>query len=382
MSQTQAQPQAQAPLTQKKIISSDSHVSEPEGTYDDIDPRFRDNRPVFVNHETLGPCFQIPDFKMPVPLSMINAAGRRPEDIQNFDLRLEDLEPGGWDPKERLIAQDRDGIWAEVIYPSVGMVLCLHPDIDYKRACFAAYNRWLAEFCAHEPGRLIGIGQAAIRTIDEGVGELEEIKRQGFRGVMIAGDPHVEDYDHECYAPFWAAAIDLELPVSFHILTSKSDDLANSRKGRGPKINSFMQLVRGNQDIMGMLCFAGVFERHPELKVVCVEADAGWVPHFTYRMDHAYNRHRFWMETGAITRPPSEYFYENIYTTYQDDFSATHNAEDHVLKRVMWANDFPHSDSTWPWSQEILARLVSELSQEQRDWILHDNVAELYQLDA
>ena len=86
--------------------------------------------------------------------------------------------------------------------------------------------------------------------------------------------------------------------------------------------------------------------------------------------------------TGAITRPPSEYFYENIYTTYQDDFSATHNAEDHVLKRVMWANDFPHSDSTWPWSQEILARLVSELSQEQRDWILHDNVAELYQLDA
>jgi len=46
----------------------------------------------------------------------------------------------------------------------------------------------------------------------------------------------------------------------------------------------------------------------------------------------------------------------------------------------MWANDFPHSDSTWPWSQEILRKLTSELSQEQRDWILHDNVAELYSL--
>jgi predicted TIM-barrel fold metal-dependent hydrolase len=370
-----------APLTQKKIISSDSHVCEPEGAYDDIDPKFRDDRPVFVQHEALGPCFQVPDLAMPVPLSMINAAGRKPEDIQNFSLQWEDLEAGGWDAKERLVAQDRDGIYAEVIYPSVGMVLCLHPDIDYKKACFDAYNRWLAGFCETDPQRLIGVGQAAIRSIEEGVKELQTIKSMGFRSVMIPGEPHVEDYDHPCYAPFWEAAVDLELPVSFHILTSKADDLASNRRGRGPRINAFMQLVRGNQDIMGMLCFGGVFERHPDLKVVCVEADAGWVPHFTYRMDHAYRRHRFWMQTGAISRPPSEYFYENIYVTYQDDYSATHNADDRLLRRVMWANDFPHSDSTWPWSQEVLTKLVSELPQEKRDWILHDNVAELYQLD-
>jgi predicted TIM-barrel fold metal-dependent hydrolase len=98
-------------------------------------------------------------------------------------------------------------------------------------------------------------------------------------------------------------------------------------------------------------------------------------------MDHAYHRHRYWLETGGISRPPSEYFYENIWVTYQDDFSATHRAEDEVLSRVMWANDFPHSDSTWPLSQEILTKLVSELDQERRDWILHDNVASLYQLD-
>jgi hypothetical protein len=160
---------AASELTSKPIISSDSHVCEPEGTYDDIDPKFRENRPVFVNHEGLGPCFQIPDFPMPVPLSMINAAGRAPEDIQNFKLQLEDLESGGWDPVERLVAQERDGIYAEVIYPSVGMVLCLHPDVDYQAACFRAYNRWLTQYCEHSPERLLGIGQAAIRTIDEGI---------------------------------------------------------------------------------------------------------------------------------------------------------------------------------------------------------------------
>jgi len=318
---------------------------------------------------------------MPVPLSMINAAGREPKDIQNFKLQLEDLESGGWDPKERIVAQDRDGVYAEVIYPSVGMVLCLHPDIDYKKACFDAYNRWLAQFCGASPKRLLGVGQAAIRTIDEGIEELRDIKRLGFCGVMVPGEPAVEDYDHECYDPFWEAAIDLELPVSFHILTSKADDLMTGNRTRGPKINSFMQLIHGNQHIMGMLCFGGVFERHPKLKVVCVEADAGWVPHFTYRMDQAYNRHRFWMETGGISRPPSEYFYENIYVTYQDDAAATQTADERVLRRVMWANDYPHSDSTWPWSQEILQKLTDGLTQEQRDWILHDNAAELYQLD-
>jgi predicted TIM-barrel fold metal-dependent hydrolase len=367
-------------LTRKPIISADSHVCEPPGCFDEIDPRFRDRRPIYVEHEALGPCFQIPDLAMPVPLSMINAAGREPQDIQNFKLGWDDLEPGGWDPRERLLAQDRDGIHAEVIYPSVGMVLCLHEDIDYKKACFDAYNRWLAAFCEPARDRLIGVGMAAVRSIEEGIEELSEIARLGFASVMLPGDPHVLDYDHECYDPLWECASDLGLPISFHILTSKSDDLATARKGRGPRINSFMQLIRGNQDIMGMLCFGGVFERHPKLNVVCVEADAGWVPHFTYRMDHAYHRHRFWMETGAIQRPPSEYFYENIFVTFQDDGAATHKADDHVLRRVLWANDFPHSDSTWPWSQKILADLCAELSPTQRDWILHDNVSELYGL--
>ena len=84
---------AASKLTSKKIISSDSHVTEPENAFDEIDPKFRDRRPEFIVHEGLGPCYVIPDLKMPVPMSMINAAGRAPEDIQNFKLQWEDLEP-------------------------------------------------------------------------------------------------------------------------------------------------------------------------------------------------------------------------------------------------------------------------------------------------
>ena len=91
------------------------------------------------------------------------------------------------------------------------------------------------------------------------------------------------------------------------------DDLSTmiQRKTRGPKIAQFLSIIRGVQDIMLMLVFGGVFERHPRLKVVCAEADAGWVPHFMYRMDHAYSRHRHWLEVGKLTKPPSEYFAQN-----------------------------------------------------------------------
>ena len=62
----------------------------------------------------------------------------------------------------------------------------------------------------------------------------------------------------------------------------------SARLRAGPKMNGFMSIIRGCQDIMGTFILGGVFERNPKLKIVCVEADAGWVPHYMYRMDHAY----------------------------------------------------------------------------------------------
>jgi predicted TIM-barrel fold metal-dependent hydrolase len=167
------------------------------------------------------------------------------------------------------------------------------------------------------------------------------------------------------------------MPLSFHILTTR-----NEAPVRGPRINSFLSIIRGNQDIMGTLIFGGVFERYPELNVVCVEADAGWVPHYMYRMDHAYKRHRNWLAKDIeLSKLPSEYFKENIYTTFQDDWVAFKNVDQMNWRRLLWANDFPHSDSTWPWSQEMLAEQTRHLTEEQTQAILCDNVAQLYQID-
>jgi len=363
--------------TSYPIISADSHITETPTTYRDyIDPTFRDRAPLVEHVDAGGDVFVIEGMKTPVPLGIVAAAGKPAEQIRLLDTRFEDLHRGGWDPEARIADQERDGVAAEILYPTVGMAICNHRDFDYRKACFDAYNRWITEYCAPHRERLLGIGQTAMRSPREGIDDLERIKAMGLRGVMMPGHPAVEDYDSPVYDDFWRAAIALELPLSFHILTTRD------QRPRGCKLTGFLAVVRGCQDIMAMMVLGGVFERHPRLRIVCVEADAGWVPHFMYRMDHAFKRHRNWLPPGQeLSRLPSEYFADCIYTTFQDDWVAFRSADMMNWRRLMWANDFPHSDSTWPWSQEMLAEHTRTLRDDQKQAILSGNVADLYGID-
>ena len=86
--------------------------------------------------------------------------------------------------------QARDGVSAEVLYPTVGMVICNHEDFDYKKACFDAYNRWIAEYSSSDPpDRLLGIGQTAMRSPEEGVEDLRRDRGRWSPRRDVAGHP-------------------------------------------------------------------------------------------------------------------------------------------------------------------------------------------------
>jgi len=373
-----------------EYISADSHVTEPEAAFATIDPEFADRAPRLTHLPGQGATIVVdpggPDESF-VPFGRIAAAGRT-RIPKPGGWSWDELHPGGYDPVARLEEMSADGFAAEVIFPSVGMVLCAHPDAAYKKACFDAYNRWIAEWCATDPDRLLGVGQTAVRTPDEAIRDLEAIKALGLRGVMLPGFPGAEDWHHPMYDPLWEAIIDLGLPASFHILTS-----GEGKRWRGPGMNGFLGIFHSNQDLLGTLIFGGVFQRHPDLRVVCVEADAGWAPHFMFRMDTLYERHHAWvgktdMGPGSssdpsirhtdLSRRPSEYFRENIYVTFQDDEVALRMLDLLNLERLMWANDHPHSDSTWPESEAMRERFAAIVDEPTLDRIVRDNCADLY----
>jgi uncharacterized protein len=363
-------------------ISADSHITEPPNCYVDyIDPKYRDDAPYVAPDDHGGERYVIPGLESTIPLSLVAAAGIDAQKLSPVGKKFSELHRSGWDATRRAEDQDRDGVASEIIYASVGMALCSHADWDYKHACFEAYNRWLAEFCADAPGRVHGLAQTAIVSVEQSIKDFIKAKEMGFVGMMMPGDPQVEDYDHPMYDPLWECAVDLDLPLSFHILSSKRGEFQHVLETtRGSKMNGFLNIIRSCQDIVGLFTFGGVFERHPKLKMVCAEADAGWVPHYMYRTDHFYERHGYWMEAHNLSRLPSEYIRENIWFTFQDDAIAFQALNMMNPKRLCWASDFPHSDSTWPDSQKVLAEQTKHLTDEERDWVTRTNVAELYNL--
>ena len=202
----------------------------------------------------------------------IAALGRRDEDrqIAAFADRLQ------------------DGLAAEIIYASVGMGICMHRDAEYKDACMKAYNRWLQSMCSEAPNRIFGLAQTAVLSVDSAIEDFRRAKEMGMVGMMMPGRPIHEDYDHRDYDALWECATDLGLPICFHILTSRDGSI--NMPHRGHAMNNFLGIIRAVQDVVGLLVLGGVFERHPKLKLVCAEGDAGWMPHYMYRMDHAFEK--------------------------------------------------------------------------------------------
>jgi predicted TIM-barrel fold metal-dependent hydrolase len=364
------------------IVSADSHIVEPPEAYSQhIDPKYRDRVPRIVDDGKGGDGYLWEGIKRPLDLGLMSAAGI-PDEVMPKEgphRRFYDMHKSGWDPKYRAADQQRDGVDAEIIYASVGMVLCNAKDPLYKDALFRSYNRWLETYCGEVPDRLFGLGQTAILSVDSAIEDFRRIKAAGFVGVMMPGTPIEEDYDHPMYDALWECAVDLDLPLCFHILTSK-ESAASISQFRGHKLNGFMKLIRAIQDLIGLFTLGGVFERHPKLRFVGAEGDAGWLPHYMARMDHAMTRHGHGKSGPLLPRLPSEYIRENVWLTFQDDweaFGCSHRMND---ERLLWANDFPHSDSTWPHSMGLVDKHAGCVTQEVKEQILGLNCVNLFNL--
>ncbi len=365
------------------IISADGHVCEPANCYvDHIDPQYRDRAPRIMEMEDGTEAFVVPGMRKPVALGFVDGAGFGPKErlARAKTMRFADVRPAAYSGRDRLAFMDQDGLAAELIYASVGMGICMHRDAEFKDACMQAYNRWLAGMCSEAPERIFGLAQTAVLSVDSAIADFSRAKEMGFVGMMMPGDPIHEDFDHVDYDALWECAADLQLPICFHILTSRAGSI--DAKPRGHALNNFLGIIRAVQDVVGMMVLGGVFERHPDLKLVVAESDVGWLPHYMYRMDHAA---RINAEDGilkGLSKLPSQYIRSNVWATFQDDLTAYHSLGLMDVEHLLWASDFPHTDSTWPRSRQLIAEQAAHLNEAEHQAIFRDNTATLFNLPA
>jgi predicted TIM-barrel fold metal-dependent hydrolase len=331
------------------IISADSHVMEPHDLWEKhLTPTFGDQAPRFKKLE-VGESFQ--------------------------------HHPGGHDPHERIKEMTADGVSAEVLYPTLGLTLFGLDDARLQEACFQLYNDWLIEYCQAAPDRLVGVPTIATYDVDHAVKELERTKKAGLKGALLWQAPHPDLPIHSShYDKFWAAAQDLDMPVSFHILTghnySKKREQENPIENYRGSVN--WKLIEGVNALFDLVWY-GVLHRFPNLKIVLVENEIGWAPFVLQQWDYYFRRFRT-RRPVPIDQEPSAYFNRQVYITFFRDAVGSRCLEWWGAENGMWSNDFPHENSTWPHSREWIERELGYLPENVLAKLVRDNVTNLYHL--
>ncbi len=366
------------------VISSDSHVFETRDLWTQrIDSKYRGREPRLVRVGDADHIIVEADHKIAGIGNLVGAGNRfdAPE-IISFEGTFEQVHRGGWEPEEHVRDMRIDGVSAEVLYPSLGLFFWLIQDSKLLSASFRAYNDWLAEFCNTNPDLLKGIAMVNLDDVDDGIKELNRAANMGLIGAMISERPVEERrYDGAEYDPFWAAAQDLNMPLSLHTATARGTGTIEATDTVRFASLRAMKVVLPAVSICDMI-FAGVFERYPNLKVVVVEFELAWAAHLLNTMDYAYTErpeetfYRF--KGGAL---PSDFFHNNIYLSFQEDAVGIRLRDVIGVDKMMWGSDYPHPESTFPRSREIIDNILAGVPQDEKAKIVGENVVRLYDFD-
>ena len=367
------------------ILSSDSHVFEPPDLWTKrIDNAFKSRAP---RMERVGDVdhLVIEDGQMIAGIGLISNAGARydaPETISDH-ARFEDVHEGGYDPAQHLRDMVIDGVYGEVLYPSQGLFYYKVADPQLFSAICRAYNDWLAEFCSVSPDRLKAIAMINVDDVADAVSELERTAKFGFVGAMITEYPSEERrYDHSDYEPLWAAAAGLNMPLSLHTATRRV--LSNTALVERTVHDASRRATKVFLPAISMcdMIFSGVFERYPDLRLAIVEFELSWVPYvltnmdYTYRERHEEAQYRFKGDTL-----PSDFFARNVFLSFQEDDIGIRLRDRIGVDCMMWGSDYPHSESTFPRSRQVLDEILQGVPEEERVKIVCHNTARLYGFD-
>ncbi|MEQ9451085.1 MAG: amidohydrolase family protein [Pseudomonadales bacterium] len=390
-------------LNDPRPISADSHAVEQAEVFEGLPERFGDDAPRVVNKEGEGDFILIPnnpkrsrnvavmalagtrlDYATPLPREHASKPGagsiQDPEVQAYFTGGYAAMRPGLTDGARRPDDQDIDGVAAEVLYPGWFPMFSL-PDLELLVALQQNYNDWMHSQQVASKGRLVGLAALPVQQPELAVAELERVIKLGFKGIVIPSNaPRGRRYSDDDYEPMWALAEEAKLPIAFHVACmSHAPDWLKAMSARDP-IVQYAGSPTLIHDTMIELMVRGVCARHPGLKFVLAEFNAGWVAHWLDKVQQGWAR-EYARDPSSV--PPVdvlEIWKRQFYATIEDDTAALGTRDLIGEETLLWGSDYPHTDSTWPCSAAVLDEMFEDYSPATRDKITRTNVANLYGL--
>jgi predicted TIM-barrel fold metal-dependent hydrolase len=387
------------------IVSADGHAgAPPEAYFDYIEEEYREDLEALVE---------------------IDRAWRdtTPTQRRYSDETLDLLDRGGairgggefgaYELDRRLKELDREGVAAEVLIPGhqVAMLpffgVINHPYPAGHRAAGArAYHRQLADILAEADGRLYGVGDPGpCLDMDAVVQELHWLGNHGFVGVAPPGavaDPALPPLVDRSYEPFWSACAETGLALIVHAgyglgqygkeqgemlammvgqvgveETLRAQFTSEVSIDQFPEDSPVRAALTVPRRIFWQLMLAGVFDRHPALKLVLTEVRADWIPATLDLLDRQ-------LPPGehGLSMSPSDYWHRHVYVTPSSPRTYEIDMRHQIgLDRLMFGMDYPHPEGTWPNTREWIQHTFAGVPEDQARQILGLNAIECYGLD-
>ena len=275
-------------------------------------------------------------------------------------------ERGATDIASRLHDLDAEGVWAEIVYDSLGLWESMIKDQQLLAAANRAENEWKAsEIVSRSNHRLVPTAAIPLLDLDLAIAELQHAAGLGLKVVsMPTGVPEGSpDYNRDEWEPLWAAAEEAGMVLGFHI-GSDNDGKGNTPfRGPGGAVLNYVNTTFGGQFTAMKLVTGGALDRHPHLKVLISEGGAGWVPFIGDRMNEGYRQHNMFVRP-VLSMLPKEILYRQVYTSFQHDESAPAAMWAQGYRNVMWGSDYPHLEGTFGHTQKTLHELFDAVAPE------------------
>jgi predicted TIM-barrel fold metal-dependent hydrolase len=290
--------------------------------------------------------------------------------------------PGAFDVQLRLKDLDQEGVWGEIVYPSIGLWNGLIKDPVLYREGVKVANDWLKETFIDVTPRSIPAAEISILSVDDAVAETTRVAEMGFKAISLPTtlDDDRPNWNQNDWEPLWATAEEAGLVLAIHIGSEAKEPGGSGNvifHGPGGAVLNYVETTFGGQRAATMLVTSGALDRHPNLKVLISEGGATWVPFIADRMDEGYRQHGVFVRP-KLSRPPSEILYSQVYSSFQHDKSAVNAYTGMGYKNVLWGMDYPHIEGTFGHTQDILHQLFDGVDEDARERMTRGAFLELF----
>jgi predicted TIM-barrel fold metal-dependent hydrolase len=340
--------------------SGDSHSIEPPNLY-------RDNMPAAYADRMPRSEFVDGDIITYVDGKVIK---RRAPGGANLQMMEAVRAQGGTDNSKRMQDLDEQGVWGEVVFPSLGLWYGEIESPDLAAAAAEVLNDWVAdEILTLAPNRLVPCATLPLQSIELSVAEVQRCVGKGFKSIFLPTKPPVMHghWNAPEWEPLWDVMEETGSVLAFHIGT-ESGEKPQKYRGPGGAMINYVNTTFGGQLAVVMMIASGALERHPNLKVLVSEGGATWAPFLGDRMNEAHRQH--WMfNQDEVSMPPKEYINRQVYASFQHDETAIPAMTAMGFTNVMFGTDYPHLEGVFPNTQKVLHELFEGVDDKVRDRI-------------